>query len=90
MLFYINQKAFETINTFLTAVGTFFLTELTIGHLLVNLAFKHVYGASEEMWAGDGFGMLVIFLFDLVGLFVGLLFTFIISIIRELYNQRRR
>lgn len=88
--FFINDKILNFLYIFFVSIFAFVITEFVISLTgIVNIVFKHINGASEEMWAGDGFGMLVILLFILTGYFVGSILAFIFTMIKKFINNKR-
>ncbi|MDP4144066.1 MAG: hypothetical protein Q8936_06210 [Bacillota bacterium] len=84
-LFFINHKAVNILLSFLISVVTFIITEIITGQVgIVNMVFKHIYGASAEMWAGDGFGMMVVTLFNITGYFLGFVLALIIPVFKKM------
>lgn len=79
--FLINEKIIKSVYTFFISIILFFITELIFSLSgIIGMVFKRINGASAEMWAGDGFGMLVILLFSFAGYLLGGILAYIISI----------
>lgn len=54
---------------------------------VIRFVFKLKHGFSEEMWAGDGFGMLFILLLIIAGSIIGCIVTFVYNMLKKTYTQ---
>jgi len=89
-VFFLNDRIMKTVTAFLVSIVSLFICETVITWTgIINAAFKHVYGASAEMWAGDGFGMFIIFMFASCGYLLGSIVALIVSIIKQSISKRR-
>ncbi len=88
LLFFINNRISKFVYSFFSSIIVFLVAELVVGLTgIIRIFFKIVNGASQEMWAGDGFGMLVIFSFSISGYFLGSVIALIITIIKMRKNR---
>lgn len=76
--FFINEKITKTVSSFFISIILFFITEIVVSLTgIIRIVFKHIHGASVEMWVGDGFGMLVILMFTFTGYLMGSLLVLV-------------
>ena len=54
---------------------------------IIDMVFKHIHGMDAEMWAGDGFGIMVVHLCNFFGSLVGTVFAFITTLVRKIKNN---
>lgn len=82
-VFFINEKIYKSVISFFISIILFIVTEFIFAFTgIVRMVFKHINGVSAEMWAGDGFGMIVVLLFSFVGFFLGSILALIFSFIK--------
>lgn len=66
------------------SVLTSAITEIIIGYTgIIAMFFRIKYGPDVEMWAGDGFGILLVYMYCLAGSSIGTIIACVLTIIRK-------
>lgn len=66
------------------SVLTSAITEIIIGYTgIIPMFFRIKYGPDVEMWAGDGFGILLVYMYCLAGSSIGTIIACVLTIIRK-------
>ena len=83
--FFLNNKKFKYFMiTWIISILSFVLVDILISNTgIVPMVYKHINGYSAEMSAGDGFGMMVIYMYNFFGSIIGVFIAFVASCIKE-------
>lgn len=74
--------------TWVISMGSFMIVEFLVSVSgIIDMVFKHIHGMDAEMWAGDGFGIMVVHLCNFFGSLVGTVFAFITTLVRKIKNN---
>lgn len=74
--------------TWIISIGCFVITHLLIDiSNIIDIIFKQIHGLDVKMWAGDGFGILVVHMFNYFGSLVGIIAAFITTLIKKNKNS---
>jgi hypothetical protein len=91
LILFDKDRFFNVFISCLVFIPAFLITSLAIEITgIVTIAFKQVHGATAEMWAGDGFGIMIINMFSLVGSFAGGILALIYTEIKKHIIESRR
>lgn len=75
-----NNKIKSFVISLILSIIAFFAAEIVIGSTgVIRTFFPLKHGADVEMWAGDGFGMLVVYIYCLAGSCIGKVGALIIT-----------
>lgn len=84
-----NNKIKSFLISLILSIIAFFTAEIVIGSTgVIRTFFQLKHGADVEMWAGDGFGMLIVLIYCLGGSCIGTIGSLIITIKKHYSNGR--
>lgn len=84
LLLLITNNIKSILLSLLFSVLSFITAEIVITSLgIIRMFFQLKHGADAEMWAGDGFGMMVVMIYCLAGSAIGTIGAFIVTLIRN-------